>query len=127
MITPCEVAVKTVAPSIRALLAQTLLDKHNLKEAQVAQALGITQSAVNKYSKKVRGTTIHLANMPEIHPIINQMATLLLDKSTEQTQLMRLFCKACTIIREKGLMCPLCQENQKPKNVNCDFCHQPRN
>jgi predicted transcriptional regulator len=106
MLAPCEVAIKTVTPSIRALIAQTLLDKHKLKEAQVAQAMGITQSAVNKYSKKVRGTTITLANMPEIQTIINEMAILLLDKSAKQTPIMRLFCQACTIIRAKGLMCP---------------------
>jgi predicted transcriptional regulator len=122
LLTPCEVAVKTVSPAIRALLAKTLLEKHEMKETQVAEVLGITQSAVSKYSKNVRGTTIPIEKAPEIQTIINQMATLLLTKPTEQTVVMRLFCQACKIIRSNRLMCPLCQQNQKPKIDNCDFC-----
>lgn len=124
MITPCEVAVKTVSPSIRALLAQTLLQKHEMKESQVAEILGITQSAVSKYNKKVRGTMISLENIPEIRIITDQMITLLLADQVEQTKVMLLFCQACITIRSKGLMCPLCQQNQKPKIENCDFCNK---
>ena len=125
MLTPCEVAVKTVSPSIRALLAQTLIDKHEMKETQVAQILGITQSAVSKYNKKVRGTTIPIENIPEIQTITNQMITLLLDNPVQQMEVMKLFCEACALIRSKGLMCPLCQQNHKPKIDGCDFCHEP--
>ena len=125
MLTPCEVAVKTVAPSIRALLAQTLIAKHEMKETQVAQILGITQSAVSKYNKKVRGTTIPIENIPEIQTITNQMITMLLANPVQQVEVMKLFCKACAVIRNKGLMCPLCQQNQKPKIDGCDFCHEP--
>jgi predicted transcriptional regulator len=122
LLTPCEVAVKTISPAIRALLAKTLLEKHEMKETQVAEMLGVTQSAISKYSKIVRGTTIPLENIPEVQTIANQMITLLLTNPTEQTELMKLFCQACMIIRGKGLMCALCQQNQKIKIDNCDFC-----
>ncbi len=124
MLTPCEVVVKTVSPAIRAFLAQTLLEKHDLKENQVAQILGITQSAVSKYNKKARGTIISMENIPEIRPITDQMATLLLTDPVEQKKVMTLFCEACSMIRSKGLMCPMCQQNQKPKIDYCDFCHE---
>jgi uncharacterized protein len=122
LLTPCEVAVKTVSPAIRALLAQTLIEKHEMKETQVAQVLGITQSAVSKYSNKVRGTTIPIDNIPEVQTITNQMVTLLLASPIQQMEVMKLFCQACTLIRSKGLMCPLCQQNQKPPIDGCDFC-----
>ncbi|MCW4010965.1 MAG: hypothetical protein NWF05_10155 [Candidatus Bathyarchaeota archaeon] len=125
MLAPCEVAVKTVSPSIRALLAQTLIEKHNLKEAQIAQILGVTQSAVSKYSKKVRGATIPIVNLPEIQAITNQMIPLLLANPIEHEEVMKLFCQACTVIRNKGLMCSLCQANQKPKIDDCIFCFDP--
>ncbi len=125
MLTPCEVAVKTVSPAIRALLAQNLLENYEMKENQVAQILGITQSAVSKYSRKVRGTTIPLENIPEIQTIANQMISLLLANPVEQTKVMLLFCQACALIRSRGLMCPLCQLNQKPRIDNCDFCFPP--
>jgi predicted transcriptional regulator len=123
LIIPCEVAVKTVSPSIRALLAKTLLEKHDLKETQVAEVLGITQSAVSKYYKNVRGITIPIENVAEIQNIISQMVTLLLTQSPQQEELMKLFCQACMAIRAKGLMCSLCQQNQKIKIDNCDFCN----
>ena len=122
MLTPCEVAVKTVSPAIRALLAKTLLEKHDLKEAKVAELLGITQSAVSKYSKNVRGTTIPIENVAGVQSIINQMTTLLLAQPTQQTEIMKLFCQACMSIRSNGLMCPLCQQNRKTKVDDCDFC-----
>jgi predicted transcriptional regulator len=125
LLTPCEVAVKTVSPSIRALLALTLIEKHEMKETQVAQILGITQSAVSKYNKKVRGTTIPIEKIPEIQTIANQMITMLLANPVQQMEVMKLFCQACSLIRSKGLMCPLCQQNQKPKIDDCDFCHEP--
>jgi predicted transcriptional regulator len=124
MLTPCEVAVKTVSPAIRSLIAQNLLEKHNLNETQVANILGITQSAVSKYSNKVRGTTISIENIPEVQLLADQMVTRLLANPVEQTELMRLFCQTCRIIRQKGLMCPLCQQNQKVKIDGCDFCNQ---
>jgi predicted transcriptional regulator len=107
---------------MRALLAQILIEKHGLKEIQVAQLLGITQSAVSKYSKKLRGKTLPLESIPEIQTITDQMVNLLLATPVDQTQVMLLFCQACTIIRSKGLMCPLCQQNQKNKIDNCNFC-----
>lgn len=125
MFAPCEVAVKTVSPAIRALLAKTLLERHEMKETQVAEILGVTQSAVSKYSKNVRGTTIKIENIPEIKTITNQMITLLLKNPAEQAELISLFCQACIIIRDKGLMCDLCQQNQKVKTDNCGFCHPP--
>jgi len=100
------------------------MEKHEMKEAQVAEILGITQSAVSKYNKKVRGTMISLENIPEIQNIADQMVTLLLSDQVEQTKVMLLFCQACSTIRSKGLMCPLCQQNQKPKIEKCDFCNK---
>ncbi len=122
MLTPCEVAVKTVAPAVRAILAQTLLRKHEMKETQVAQILGISQSAVSKYNKKVRGTTISIDHLPEIQNLTNQMIAVLLADPIQKMEYMKLFCKACSLVRSKSLMCPLCQENQKPKIDGCEFC-----
>jgi len=122
LLTPCEVAVRTVSPALRALIAQTLLEKHDLKEVEVAQVLGISQSAVSKYNRRVRGTTIPIDAIPEIQTITSKMATMLLTNPVQQMEIMRLFCQACTLIRSKGLMCELCQQNQKPTINNCAFC-----
>ena len=126
MLAPCEVAVKTVAPAIRAQVAQALIQQHEMNQVDVAKILGITQSAVSKYYKKVRGTTITLENIPELQTITNQIVALLLANPVQQVEVTKLFCQACTLIRSQGLMCPLCQQNQNPKIDGCDFCFDPR-
>ncbi|HTY74076.1 MAG TPA: hypothetical protein VMD05_00745 [Candidatus Nanoarchaeia archaeon] len=125
MLVPCEVAVKTVCPAIRAFMAQNLIEKHEMNQVEAARILGVTQSAISKYSKKVRGTTIPLENVPQVQTITDQMITLLMATPVQQTEVMQLFCQACTLIRSRGLMCPLCQPNQVPRIDGCDFCNQP--
>jgi hypothetical protein len=49
----CEKAVKEIIPAIRSLLADEL--SKSLTQEQIADALGITQSAVSKYAKQSRG------------------------------------------------------------------------
>jgi uncharacterized protein len=125
MLTPCEVAVKTVSPAIRALLAKTLLEQHHMRQVEVADTLGITQSAISKYFKNIRGTTIPIDHVPEVQTLVGQMANLLVlppTQASQQLELMRLFCQACTQIRRNGLMCPLCQQNMKVKIDDCTFC-----
>ena len=122
MLTPCEIAVKTVSPAIRAYMAQKMMDKHALSQIEVARILGITQSAVSKYNKGVRGTTIAIEEIPQLQDITDRMIALLLASPADQTKVMQLFCQACALVRSRGLMCNLCQRNQKTKDASCDFC-----
>jgi hypothetical protein len=123
LLIPCEVAVKTVLPSIRALMAKTLLEKHEMKEKQVAEILGLSQSAVSKYAKKVRGTTIAIENVAEVQTLADQIITFLIYEPDQKTQILKLFCQTCKIIREKGLMCQLCQKNAyKNWTETCAVC-----
>jgi predicted transcriptional regulator len=98
-----------------------------MKQIQVAETLGITQSAISKYFKNIRGTTIPIEHVPEVQTLIGQMANILVLPSTlpsQQLELMHLFCQACTQVRHKGLMCPLCQQNMKVKIEDCTFCQK---
>jgi uncharacterized protein len=106
-------------------MAQTLIEKHDMTQIDVAKVLGITQSAVSKYNKRVRGTTISIEKIPQVQVLTDQMITLLLANPVQHTEVMHLFCQACSVIRSQGLMCPLCQQNQEPKIDGCDFCNQP--
>jgi len=123
LLIPCEVATKTVLPSVRAMLARKLLENHQMKQTKVAELLGISQSAVSKYSKKVRGTTLAMENFGEVQAILDQMINLLINAPSKKTEVMKLFCQACTLIRKHGLMCPFCRQNApKTEKDNCDFC-----
>ena len=52
MLQPSEVTAAKLLPTIRARLAQELLEVHRLKQVQVARSLGITQAAVSHYNTR---------------------------------------------------------------------------
>jgi predicted transcriptional regulator len=122
LLLPCEVGVKAVLPAIRALMARTIVEKHGMKEQQAAEILGLSQSAISRYTSKDRGSTIIIENVPEVQALIDQMINLLMYNSHQTTELLELFCQTCKIIREKGLMCQLCQEKASSTELECDFC-----
>ena len=128
MILPCEIAVKSVVPAIKAAIAKELVENHGLKQGQVAELLGISQSAVSKYTRKLRGHVIEIENVEEVQALINKMINLLVKGNQQRTTFLNLFCQTCVIIRKKGLMCEFCQKmDPKIKREECKFCltHNP--
>jgi predicted transcriptional regulator len=124
---PCEVGVQTVLPAIKALMARTIMEKHGMREKQVAEILGLSQSAISRYTTKDRGNIITIENVPEVQTLIDQMIKLLLyEKPHPTTEILELFCQTCKIIREKGLMCQLCQKKTRERLLEtCAFCRSP--
>jgi hypothetical protein len=123
LILPCEIAVKSVIPAIKALMAKELVEEHGLKQDQVAEILGISQSAVSKYSRKVRGYAIKLDDVAEVQPLINDMIILLMNGTYRRTDFLELFCQTCLAIRKTSLMCKFCQKSDpKIKIEECGFC-----
>ena len=120
---PCEVAVKSVVPAVKALMTKELVQKHGLKQDQVAEILGISQSAVSKYTRQVRGYVIKIDNIDEVQPLINEMIGMLVSGSCQRMELLRFFCRTCMAIRKTGLMCKFCQKTEPQMEIReCSFC-----
>jgi len=123
LILPCEIAVKSVIPAIKATLAEELVETYGLKQDQVAEILGISQSAVSKYTRQVRGHVIKIDNIEEIQPLINRIVNLLVNGTLERAEFLSLFCQICIIVRKKGLMCQYCQKSEPTIKIEeCRFC-----
>jgi len=123
LILPCEVAVKSAIPAIKALMAKELVEQHGFKQDQVAEILGISQSAVSKYSRKIRGYVIKVDDIQEISPLIKGMIILLLNRTHQRKELMRLFCETCVAIRRTSLMCVFCEKSDPKIQIqDCRFC-----
>ena len=123
LILPCEVGVKTVLPAIKAIMARQIMQKHGLNEQETAKLLGLSQSAVSRYSSKERGNLISIEGSNDILALIEQMVTNLIKEPDNKTEMLKLFCQTCQSIREKGLMCPHCQkEMQLEWAEKCLFC-----
>ncbi len=124
MILPCEVGVKTVLPAVKAIMARTIMEKHGYNEKQTADLLGLSQSAVSRYAGRERGTNLlAIESTQEILALIDEMVLSLIKEPQNKTRVLELFCKTCTTIRERGLMCPKCQsEMSREWAEKCFFC-----
>ncbi len=120
---PCEIAVKSVVPAIRALLARELVENHKLKQSEAAELLAITQTAVSKYTHYVRGSMLPIEKEDDVRMSIEDTATSLAHGTLNYAALSLQICRTCKLVREKKLMCELCRNaNSNMELEGCDLC-----
>jgi len=120
---PCEIAVKSVVPAIRALLAKELTQNYGMKQKEAANLLGITQTAVSKYTHHVRGRILIIEKHEEVKTQIKKTATSLANGNINRTTLALQICTTCKLIREKRLMCKLCKRANPTLDIKqCKLC-----
>ena len=123
MLLPCEVAVKSVIPAIRSAIARELTESYGLKQKTVAELLGVTQTAVSKYTKHCRGAIFEPTDVEGVQPILTKTAFSLANGDMDKYQLADKLCKICAIIRQSGLMCILCGvSDPNIDNTKCIVC-----
>ena len=123
MVMPCEIAVKSVVPSIRAFIAIDLTQSYQMKQNDVANILGITQTAISKYTRHVRGTVIKIGDSEEIRNMMQQITSQIADKKISRQDLALRFCQICQITRRNGLMCQLCKRTDPTIDIQtCQIC-----
>ena len=123
MLTPCEVAVKIALPSVRAMVANELMNKHSLNQAEAAKLLGISQPAVSLYQQKLRGNSINLDGDPEITALVTKHAEFLVNGNPSYMDRLSSFCEICRTIRSKGYLCSIHKAFDPTVDIeSCDFC-----
>jgi hypothetical protein len=124
MLLPCEVAVKSLVPAIRSAIARELTETYGLKQKDVARLLGVTQTAVSKYTRHVRGIVLKIEEVEEIQPTLREITVSLANGGMSKYELAIKFCVACEIARRKRLMCELCKLSDQSIDVQqCFVCH----
>jgi predicted transcriptional regulator len=124
LIVPCEIAVKSVVPAVKALIAIELAENHGMKQDEVAIILGISQSAVSKYTHKIRGNVIKIENVEGLQPLLSEIIVLIMDETHERREMLRVFCEMCMMIRKSRLMCQFCQKTDPTIEIEeCGFCN----
>jgi predicted transcriptional regulator len=56
------------------MLAKKLIDRYSLKQQETANLLGITQAAISKYVRRVRGKALELESVPGIQALTDKVA-----------------------------------------------------
>jgi len=120
---PCEIAVKSVIPAIRAHIAKELVQTYRMKQTDVADVLGITQTAVSKYISNVRGQAIQIDHTEEIQSMMNDVASQITSEKISRSELVLKFCSICKAVRSNGLMCKLCETSNRDLDIrHCIIC-----
>lgn len=123
MTVPCELAVKSIIPAFRALVAKELIESYQLKQESVAGLLGITQAAVSQYTRSVRGRALNLDDIEEIGIIAKELAAALSINSLTLKQINQRYCAACRIAREARVICDLHKRLDPEFNTEeCSAC-----
>jgi len=123
MTLPCEVAVKSVIPAIRSAIARELTQSYGLKQEKVAQLLGVTQTAVSKYTRHCRGAVLEVEEVDDAQPVLKETVWSLANGEMNKYELVEKLCLVCKIIRKKGLMCKLCALSDPTiDNSQCIVC-----
>ena len=127
MLPPCEVAVKSVIPAMRAFISKELTQSYKMKQNDVAGLLGITQAAVSKYTRQVRGTAIKIDQTQEIQAMMLMIAQRVAEKRLPGPQLFIELCEVCKVVRQRGLMCPLCKRTDPTIDIQkCQICKEDK-
>jgi len=120
---PCEISVKCVLPVIRAMIAKELMIKHQLKQTEIAELLGISQPAISLYFRDKRGTSINLDNEDDITELIEEFAASLRKDNLSRRDFVCKFCEICKAIRAKGSICSLHKSFDQTINIEkCGVC-----
>ncbi len=99
------------------------MEQHGFKQEKVAEVLGISQSAVSKYTRHVRGHMISIDSFAEAKPFVASMTEMFASGTFERDRFLQLFCQTCHALRKTGAMCSLCRKvNTNVEIEDCVFC-----
>lgn len=97
----CEAMAKKVVPVLRAKVAQSLANDHNLQQYEISKKLGVTQAAISFYLGKERGANVQmLRKFPEIDKTAKKIAKSMINGAKED-EITDLLCELCRKMRKK--------------------------
>lgn len=118
---PCEIVVQKILPVIRANLAKELVQKHSLRQEQVAKELGLTQPAVSHYLKEFRGKGEFKIGDAKFHRLISEFADRMKAGKTTDPEKNAFVCDLCRHCRSTALICRFHYPKGAPE---CSACMQ---
>lgn len=120
---PCETIVSAVLPAIRSLIARNLIENHSMKQTEVAEVLGTTQSAVSQYLKQKRGDQLTnvLGSLPEVQEAIENLVAEITSRNTQEKESVKTICSICMSLRKDGTICTIYETHSEDQN-ECDLC-----
>ena len=115
---PCELIIWNVLPAIRREFARVLVEEFNLTQREVAEKLGVTESAISQYMKSKRGSKLEFDRRisGEIKKVMREVS-----KSEKESLLIEKTCSICSLVRSYGFLCQMHREDSE-KLSDCEIC-----
>ena len=110
MLIPAEVESKTLIPALRAILAKTLAEKHEIREDQISKMLGVTQAAVSNYIRGTRGDPELIKKLlaeDQVFEMISEISTDLASDRAYSPSSLSKFIGLCNYIKSNLLICDI--------------------
>ncbi len=118
---PCELVVRELLPFLRAAVVRELSESYNMKQTDIAQALGITQASVSQYLNVERAKEIKFS-IEGFNEAVKKIADALASKKTSRTGVLHSMCELCSKMRKSE---EFCHVHQDMLNIEqCDICKE---
>ncbi len=112
-------------PAIRGIISRSLIDKR-MTQADIADALGVTQPAVSKYFSEKRGMAIVFDQQEDVKRMAEVVAEGILSHRLNDIQVANMIKEICDYVMRSGYMCELHYEiDPQSKTMNCKMCMEP--
>ena len=110
MLLPAEIESKTLIPALRAIIAKSLAEKHQVLEEIISKMLGVTQAAISNYIRGTRGDPELIKKLLEekqISEMVDDICdNLASDKAYTPSSLSK-FIGLCNYIKSSLLICDI--------------------
>ena len=128
MLLPAEIESKTLIPALRAILAKTLAEKHEIREDEISKMLGVTQAAVSNYIRGTRGDPELIKKLlaeTQISEMVLEISDdLASDKAYSPSSLSK-FIGLCNFIKSSLLICDI--HHNLESNIDEAVCKECEN
>ena len=110
MLLPAEIESKTLIPALRAIIAKSLAEKHQVREEIISKMLGVTQAAISNYIRGTRGDPELIKKLlaeKQISEMVDDICdNLASDKAYTPSSLSK-FIGLCNYIKSSLLICDI--------------------
>lgn len=123
MLTPYEVAVKSVIPALRRMVAERLIREHNFTQWRAAMVLGVSQSAISRYDTGNRGVAIDLESHRDVVELVDRLAKEIASGSLTPMRVAKRLDEICDYVLRHGYMCAFHEKiDPTVSKQNCGVC-----
>ena len=128
MLLPAEIESKTLIPALRAILAKTLAEKHEIREDQISKMLGVTQAAVSNYIRGTRGDPELIKKLvaeTQVFEMISEISSDLASDRAYSPSSLSKFIGLCNYIKSSLLICDI--HHNLESDIDDEVCKECEN